>query len=218
MRMRGGMDDLGDELARLARTACRYPPGHVERQKALTRIVALVRPKLWQDNAPHYADALQRTWIYFCQNICEEAGNTGQAYDPDRSSIVTWLNAYLKRRLQDFEIETYERRNRFATPRDRDYVGRSPLERVASPPEIPPILERVTAWVKEDITGDLRRTHVRDRPDINAQVLIVRRLPPETGWKELAAEFDISVSTLSSFYQRHCMPRLRAFGQSEGFL
>ncbi|MEO0853779.1 MAG: sigma-70 family RNA polymerase sigma factor, partial [Cyanobacteria bacterium J06648_11] len=177
-----------------------------------------VKPRLWRDSRPYYADALQRTWMYFCQNICQEPGNTGHPYDSDRSSIVTWLNAYLKRRLQDFEIDTYERRNRFATSYSDSPTARSPIDRVASPPEIPPILDRVVEWVKADATGELRRTHVRDRPDINAQVLIVRRLPPETGWQELADEYGVSVSTLSSFYQRHCMPRLRTFGQTEGFL
>lgn len=212
------MDDRGDDLTKLVKRACSFPPGHVERQKALTQIVTIVKPRLWRDGGAYYADALQRTWMYFCQNICEEAGNTGQAYDPDRSSIVTWLNAYLKRRLQDFEIDTYARRNRFVTPYADASSGQSPIDRVASPPEIPPIFERVMGWVKDDASGELRRTHVRDRPDINAQTLILRRLPPEVSWQDLADEFGVSVSTLSSFYQRHCMPRLRAFGESEGFL
>jgi hypothetical protein len=48
-------------------------------------------------------------------------------------------------------------------------------------------------------------------------VLILRRLPPETPWKVLSEEFDIPSSTLSSFYQRQCLPRLREFGKSEGY-
>ncbi|MDJ0689538.1 MAG: helix-turn-helix domain-containing protein [Xenococcaceae cyanobacterium MO_188.B32] len=44
------------------------------------------------------------------------------------------------------------------------------------------------------------------------------RLPPETSWQELSKEFGISISTLSNFYQRQCMPRLRNFAKSEGYI
>jgi hypothetical protein len=64
----------------------------------------------------------------------------------------------------------------------------------------------------------LCRTHIAGRPEVNAQVLILRRLPPEASWKELSAEFNLPISTLSSFYQRQCIPRLRKFGESEGYL
>lgn len=212
------MTELGERLAQLAAEACSYPPGHVKRQHALTQIVRLVKPKLWQDSTPHYADALQRTWIYFCQNICD--GQTGRCYDPERGSIVTWLNAYLKRRLQDCAIEDIEHRHRFVSDRLRD-DDRSPqaaIDRVAAPQDVPPMLGRVEAWVREDASGDLRQTHLKHRPDITCQLLILRRLPPEVAWKDLEAELYVTISTLSSFYQRQCLPRLRAFGMSEGFL
>ncbi|MEM9156516.1 MAG: sigma-70 family RNA polymerase sigma factor [Cyanobacteria bacterium P01_F01_bin.33] len=212
------MSDIGEQLAQLAVEACRYPPGHVKRQKALTQIVKLVQPKLWRNNHPRYADALQRTWMYFCQNICE--GQTGRVYDPERSSIVTWLNAYLQRRLQDLDIEDFSNRTKYLNDRvgEDGYFAGPIVDRIPSPPDVPPILERVRAWVKEDANRDLSRTHLRDRPDINCQNLILSRLPPETGWRELAAEYGTSISTLSSFYQRQCLPRLRAFGESEGLL
>jgi hypothetical protein len=33
----------------------------------------------------YYADALQQTWLHFSKHICT-------TYDPDRASVVTWLN------------------------------------------------------------------------------------------------------------------------------
>jgi DNA-directed RNA polymerase specialized sigma24 family protein len=185
-------------------------------------VIRLTAGKLWKEHTPYYQDALQQTWVYFCQNLCES--KTGDRYNPDRSSVVTWLNAYLRRRLQDFYIDARKQEATRATSQIKQ--GRSgdqgewvdPLDAVAAEPDVPPILEAVRLWAEADATGELTRTHIEGHPAITCQVLILRRLPPETSWKELAAEFGLSVSTLSSFYQRQCLPRLRKFGESEGYL
>lgn len=216
------MTSLADTLKQLVHAACRYPVGHPQRQKYLTQIIRQVSGKLWHEHTPYYPDALQQTWVYFCQNLCE--GKTGDPYDPERSSITTWLNAYLKRRLQDFYIQEQKQRATQAAPRSpstrsgewQDSVD--PVETLSAEPDVPPILEQVRAWVEADRTGDLRRTYIGDRPDVTCQLLILKRLPPETPWKVLAVELDLPISTLSSFYQRHCLPRLRKFGESEGYL
>ena len=197
--------------------ACQHPPGSAARQKQLTRIIRLVAPKLWRDNTPFYHDALQQTWVYFCQNICE--AKTGKAYDPSRGTIVTWLNFYLKKRLQDL-LEEHGRRQSLIVSHKLDDSSETldPLENIPAEPDVPPLLEAVKQWVETDPNGELSSIHITNRPDITAQVLILRRLPPETSWKDLAAEFNLSVSTLSSFYQRQCLPRLRKFGESEGYL
>lgn len=197
--------------------ACKYPAGSAMRQKYLTKIIRQVAPKLWRENTPYYQDALQQTWIYFCQNICE--GRTGKAYDPDRGTIVTWLNFYLKKRLQDLSEDARKREKNTVSPKPDDYnEGFDPLETIPSEPDVPPLLEQVKQWVEADLNGELQGIHIANRPDVTAQILILRRLPPETSWKDLATEFNLSVSTLSSFYQRQCLPRLRKFGESEGYL
>jgi hypothetical protein len=77
-------------------------------------------------------------------------------------------------------------------------------------------LEDLETWAQTDSEGELRRTCIKGRPDVNCQVLILKRLPPEVSWKELSEEFTLSIPTLSSFYQRQCIPRLRKFAESEG--
>ena len=84
--------------------------------------------------------------------------------------------------------------------------------------EVLETLEEVRAWAELDETGELRSTHVSNRPDLNCQMLILKRLPPATTWKELAREVNSSVVILSSFYEKQCRPRLRRFGQTEGDL
>ena len=98
------MEKIANTLAQLVKEACEHPPGSRNRQKKLTKIIRLVNSKLWKENTAYYEDALQETWVYFCQNICE--GKTAKIYDPDKASIVTWLNNYLKWRLKDGYIRT----------------------------------------------------------------------------------------------------------------
>jgi hypothetical protein len=213
------MDELQQKLYQLITEACSHPVGSRERQKYLTQIIRFLDARLWYENIPYYEDALQQTWIYFCQNICE--GKTGQPYDPDRASVVTWLNAYLKRRLQDFSIASQKEQARTSSNYieiDKDNKSIDIVENIEAKPDLPSLLEEVKKWVETDPQKILRRIHLQNRPEINCQILILKRLPPPTAWKTLAQEFDVSSGTLSSFYQRQCLPQLRKFGKSEGYL
>jgi hypothetical protein len=160
--------------------------------------------------------------LYFCRNVCE--GLTGQKYDPAYGTVITWLNAYLKRRLQDFYLNQ-NREQATTVPlkiRQSKFGGTSetidPVDNLPAVPEAPPILEELENWAKADFDGELRSIYIKGRPDVNCQVLILKRLPPEVSWRELSEEFGLSIPTLSSFYQRQCLPRLRKFAESEGLL
>lgn len=215
------MSELDEQLRQLVIEACRHPPGSVQRQRALTQVIRIVSKKLWRDSSPNYPDALQQTWVYFCQNVCE--AGTGARYDPEKSSVSTWLNFYLKRRLQDFFIDAQKQQATRATGEIRQSrageVERvDPVENLVAEEEAPPILEDVRTWAETDRSGELRRVCIEGYPQVTCQLLILRRLPPETSWKDLSAELGLAVSTLSSFYQRQCLPRLRKFGESQGYL
>lgn len=216
------MNKLSMKLQQLVADAREYPPGSIHRKKIITQIVRLTSNELWKEYTPYYEDALQQTWLYFCRNLCESG--TTDCYDPTRGSIVTWLNAYLKRRLQDLRNEKREEKllqvsEQYPLNGDRlVQPGINILEYLPAKPDIPPILEEVMAWVKADSSGELRRVHIQGHPHVNCQTLILHRLPPETSWKELSEEFNLSIPTLSSFYRRQCLPRLREFGQTMGYL
>ncbi|ARV63173.1 hypothetical protein BZZ01_22620 [Nostocales cyanobacterium HT-58-2] len=216
------MDRLEELLRYLVDEACGHQPGSPERQKLLTQIIRLSANKLWRESTVYYQDALQQTWLYFCRNICE--GLTGQPYDSSLGSVITWLNVYLKRRLQDFYREQQRKQARTVFPNiNQSRSGEAseiidPIDNLPAEPDVPPILENVRFWAEKDEDGELRQTHIQGRPQVNCQVLILKRLPPEVSWKELSAEFGLPVSTLSSFYQRQCIPRLRKFAEKEGYL
>jgi len=216
----GVVIEIEEQLLQLVAEARRYKPSSTERQQCLTQIVRLIvkSGKLWKDTSPHYEDALQQTWIYFCRNLCE--ANTADKYDPQRSSVITWLNAYLKRRLQDYRIQAYAKQTQTISEKmlavDNEPINF--METLEAPPDIPPILENTRQWLQTDPDGELRRIHIQGHPKVTCQALSLQRLPPETSWETLAAKFGLSVSTLSSFYRRQCLPRLRQFGESQGYL
>jgi hypothetical protein len=210
------LGELEEHLQQLVVAACQHPPDSLERAKTLTQIIRLISPQLWREDAPYYPDALQETWLYFCRNICERG--TADPYNPSRASLSTWLNAYLRFRLRNYYIEQQERFSKQSESISEQSALISEVDKVVGDYEIPPILEEVKAWAEADATGELTAIHIRNHPDVTAQLLILKRLPPEAGWKQLAEELGLSVSTLSSFYQRKCFPLLRNFAKSRGYI
>ncbi|MDY6937068.1 MAG: sigma-70 family RNA polymerase sigma factor [Cyanobacteriota bacterium] len=210
-------ESIEKQLARLVAETCEYPPGSLKRRQSFNRLVRAIihSDKLWRQNVPYYADALQQTWLYLCRNLCQ--ATTGAQYDPQKSQVTTWLNQYLKRRLQDFYLAARNRQEQPATTHQIGFASNS-IENLPAPPAIPPILEETRNWVLADADGELSRIHIKGRPDLTCQVLILRRLPPQTDWKTLERELSCSYSTLANFYQRQCLPRLRQFGKDRGYL
>lgn len=211
------MEKNANTLVQLIKEACEHPHGSSQRQKKLTQIIRLVSNKIWKENTDYYEDALQETWIYFCQNICE--GKTAKPYNCDRSSLVTWLNSYLKWRLKDGYIKAAKEIQQTASVRvDQSNKIIDPVDNLPAKPNIPSIIEEIEAWVLKDPEHKLRKTYLDNHPQITCQLLILKRLPPETPWKTLAEQYKISVGTLSSFYQRKCKPLLREFSKFQGYI
>ena len=213
------MDEFEEQLRQFIAATCSHPRGSLERQKGLNEIIWRIQKSgnlLRSGGVPDYEDALQQTWLYFCRNLCE--ANTGDRYDPLRASVTTWINAYLKHRLSDRRMAAWKEKDLKAAGVLSEHGELlEPVDKLIAPPDPPPILEEIREWVEKE-GSNLRRIHVRDRPDINCQVLILRRLPPETSWNDLSQEFGVAIATLSNFYQRKCFPRLLNFGKAQGYL
>lgn len=212
------MNDLDQQLIQLAIETCQSPPGSLDRQRGLNRLIGLIQKsqKLFKDQLPDYEDALQQTWIYFCRNLCE--ATTGDQYDPQRASLTTWINAYLKRRLQDYQMQlAQESTRRMSNLVTENGEVIDPVNLIPAQPTPPDLLGEVKQWLEQEQLH-LRRTHIRNHPEANCYLLISRRLPPETSWESLSETLNIPIATLSNFYQRECLPRLLKFGQSQGYL
>ena len=206
-----------EQVLFLVAEARSHLPGSVKRQKTLTKIIRLISNKLWREDTPYYQDALQQTWVYLCQNLCES--NTSEAYNPSNGSAIAWLNAYLKQRLQDLYLYQIQQADRGLANTHILELGQvnetSDQEYLKANYNISSLLEDVTTWVETDPKNELRCIYIEGHPEVTCQELLRRRLLPVTSWKNLAAEFDLSILILSSFYQRHCIPRLGEFDASK---
>jgi hypothetical protein len=184
-----------------------YPVGSRERNRCLTRMLRAIAPALWRANTPYYGDALQQTWVYFVTHVCT-------TYDESRGSLITWLNSYLWYRHRDLShgskvpwppiLSLDASKEEGSTG---SFIDDLPSRTYGSLS----LLDQVQAWVEVDSNGSLRSTRLCTHPEVTAQVLICLRLPPETPWKAISTEFGISISSLSTFYRRKCLPLLRQF-------
>ncbi|MDZ8235561.1 MAG: sigma-70 family RNA polymerase sigma factor [Nostoc sp. ChiQUE01a] len=207
------VNNLNQQLQQLVVEACSYPARSLIRRQKLNEIVRVVMKsgKLWQENTPYYKDALQQTWLYFCRNP--------EQYDPERCSLITWLDNCLKWRLQDFrslEIENQARTVSISTLKIQQITNS--IESLPASADIPPILEETYNWVLTDPEGELSTIHVKGRPEVSCKTIILLRLPPETPWKTIAEKFNLPPSTAPNFYKRECLPRLRNFALKQGYL
>ncbi|MFN9174900.1 MAG: hypothetical protein ACK58N_10425 [Synechocystis sp.] len=210
--------NLDERLLKLIQETCEKPPNTPARQRGLNKLVFLIQKsgKIYynhQLSQVDYEDALQKTWLYFCRNLCE-AITAKNSYDANQGSILTWLNAYLKQRIKDAYLANQAQMAMTdLSPLDSGENARNPIENLPSPNYLTnnadQILQKIQQWLQSE-KKRLRRIHIRDRAEINAHLLILRRLPPEsTTWQALAQEWNIPPSTLANFYQRRCLPLLR---------
>ncbi|MTJ19446.1 MULTISPECIES: sigma-70 family RNA polymerase sigma factor [unclassified Dolichospermum] len=211
------MDELEVKILQLIQETCQHPSGSLARQKGLNQIILLIQKtgKLLRGTGiPDAEEALQETWWFFCRNLCE-ATSAKEPYNPDKSSVITWINNYFSYRLQDKRISYYEQKSKFDFfLEENDQID--PASLIPAPTEPRPILNEIQEWLKTN-SPELKRIHIRNRPDVNSYILITRRLPPEKSWLDLSVEFGIPVATLSNFYQRQCFPRLLNFGKSQAY-
>lgn len=81
------------------------------------------------------------------------------------------------------------------------------------------IAKALKRYVEEDPESKLRNCYVRDRPDINCQVLVQKRFlqnPPLT-LQEIAKELKTKLPTVQSRFERNCLPLLRDIATKLGY-
>ncbi|MDJ0708680.1 MAG: sigma-70 family RNA polymerase sigma factor [Leptolyngbyaceae cyanobacterium MO_188.B28] len=213
------MNELNQKLCQLIAEASQYPLKSLERQQRISEVHRLVMKsgKLWREGSSYYTDALQEMWEYCCQHP--------ETYDPTVKQVITWLDDYLKKRLRRYRDARYRQQQRLLVVLESE-KGKitDAVDTLSAPPDIQPTLDIWQAtldWARTDPDGTLRRTIFRKRPAINGRALILRRLPPDTPWADIAAEFKLNpaeAKDLPKFYHRKCLPLLRKFALSQGFI
>ncbi|MEM8808251.1 MAG: sigma-70 family RNA polymerase sigma factor, partial [Cyanobacteria bacterium P01_G01_bin.38] len=194
---------LNEQLKQLAVEAQQHPPKTPQRQRALAQLVdklcrskQLVRPYQGQFRGFYediYAEAQQRLFLYLCEKI--------NRYNPELE-VLQWANFLMKRR---FFIEA-SREVMPTAPKgmDRSQVKRITLDALEKqePLELrshatTSLSEAVIQSIQDDRDGVFRRTHILQKPEANFQYIALRFLGGYS-WKEISADLDVKVVTLSS--------------------
>ena len=209
-------ESLEEQLNNLVVETCQHPQGSVERQRGLNKLIRIMQRsgKIWRDSSPDYEDALYQTWLYFCLNLCE-AITAKSAYDPSKASLITWFNNHLKWKLFDLRLEEQKKRKIFVDNVTAD--GIDIVDKIPSPESEQDLWTFVCTWIKNDPDGKFKAEHIRDRPDVNAQVVCLGRLHGKL-WRELATELRSSIPVLSGFFQRRCISLLKEIPEIDDFL
>lgn len=190
-------NELDEQLKQLAISAQQHPALTQGRQLALRKLVngivqsgRLCRPQRGQFSGSYediYNEAVQELLLYICQNV--------EKYDPERGSVMAWVNVLLERRFFKEAIP------KILGKPNLQNMTLSDLDNLAPPEETESLTEILKECIESDPDNLFKKEYLQNYPAANFQVLLQRRFSGKS-WKEISAEFDINIKTLSSFYYR----------------
>ncbi|KYC40670.1 hypothetical protein WA1_23795 [Scytonema hofmannii PCC 7110] len=195
-------DELDSYLLQLATRAQRYPPHSQERQIALTKLIhGIVRfGHFWYPSKSQfsgnvqdiYNEARQELFLFICQNI--------DKYNPERGTVMAWVNVLLERRFFKDTIRKYQTHSHVTKMTITD------LDSFAVPTEPKDLTEIVRECIESDPEDLFKNEYIEKCPQATFQALALRRMSGKS-WKEISEEFEMKVPTVSSFYYR-CLKKL----------
>ena len=190
-------NELDEQLKQLAISAQQHPALTQGRQLALRKLVngivqsgRLCRPQRGQFSGSYediYNEAVQELLLYICQNV--------EKYDPERGSVMAWVNVLLERRFFKEAIP------KILGKPNLQKMTLSDLDNLAPPEETESLTEILKECIESDPDNLFKKEYLQNYPAANFQVLLQRRFSGKS-WKEISAEFDINIKTISSFYYR----------------
>ncbi|MBO3459593.1 hypothetical protein G7B40_033140 [Aetokthonos hydrillicola Thurmond2011] len=193
------LDD--QQLKNLAIEAQKHPPHSELRQYSLRELIEaiyrsgrlchphrqLCSPQLYE---LIYEEAVSTTLIYVCQKI--------DNYDPERGDkkFMNWVNFRLDKVFLDIYFKLRD-------PKLVELPSLSDLDKLVQPEQGFSLVENICEKIEEDPENLFKNAHIRDRPDANFQTIALARCAGKS-WEEISLDFNISISTLSVFFQRCC--------------
>jgi DNA-directed RNA polymerase specialized sigma24 family protein len=196
------LDELEERLKQLSITAQQHPPLSQQRQTALRELVTgilrsgrLCHPQRgnflgFYDDI--YDEALQELLLFVCQKI--------DKYDPERGTVMAWVNMLMERRFFREAIP------RVMGKQETKRLSLVELDHLAAPETTGTLTDALKECIELDPENILKGEHIEHHPAANFQTLLKRRMLGQS-WKEIAAEFDVKIPTVSGFYYR-CLTKL----------
>ncbi|MDJ0531671.1 MAG: hypothetical protein QNJ70_04100 [Xenococcaceae cyanobacterium MO_207.B15] len=188
-------------LKKLALAAQSTPPNSGLRSYALRELVKaiklsqkLIRIRQQESSSQFekliYEEAVTETLAYICTKI--------ELYDSERGNkkFMNWVNFKLEKTL-------IQCRNQYSNPSTRELYSGSDLENIVHQKNTPNLSELLYQYIEQDSNNMFKSVFIKGNPQANFQQIALARLSGHS-WKEIAQELKLSVSSLSSFFQRNC--------------
>ncbi len=227
-------------LSQLLNAVLQQSDGSKEWRKAMSRLLAFLQTmsefrRYAQPNAPGYwLDALNKTWEWTSRELRTFKPRT----DSIRRDLVRWINGYLYWRIRDgASRDSYpnlsldqsignEDGDEFSSWLDRvtasgEIVGKGFTSLAFS--GLDAHIEKLQAesiqktglnlecYIEQDPDRRLQKSHLRQIPECNSQMLAQRLLlkhPPDK-LTDIAREFNANYQTLNSHWKLKTLPLLR---------
>lgn len=208
-------DEIDDRLKQLAIAAKNHPPKTVERQKAVTKLYMEIErykiikcPKNLNFSYQIYHEICAEAKQDLMLRICREVHN----YRPEKE-VSQWVNFLMSKCFQE------------ATPKvigvkdikplyceDMDLFSNK-LQQQAEH-ESYQIEAALFEMIQADPDDAFKSEASKKYPQVNFQLLLVKRVVEDASWQQISEELGVSVSNLSSFYRRSLekfTPRFREY-------
>ena len=207
--------EIDDRLKQLAIAAKNHQPKTVERRKAVTTLyMEIERYKIIK--CPQNSNFSYKIYQEICSEakqelmlrICKEVHN----YRPEKE-VRQWVNFLMIKCFQEVTPKViglkqlkplyYENMDLFPCPQQQQAEHDFYRIEVA-----------LIEMIKEDPDDAFKSEMMRKYPQVNFQLLLVKRVLEDVGWQQISEELGVSVSNLSSFYRRSLekfTPRFREY-------
>jgi len=223
------MDESMDELIN---ATCQHPLRSPEWRKYMSRLILTLQKYrgrgLAQSSHPDYLEALNRTWEWFSQNICQFYQNRTEAISRDR--LLRWINGYLRWRIRDLYIPDDQAPRSLDQPLANSEPETSLMEQDLQRDLTSPTLSGLDSYIEnlhrektqrlglaleqyitEDPNGKLAGCFPSQYPDCNCQILCMSRCvkePPDK-FKDLATQLNMPQQKVSNHFYHRCKPLLQ---------
>jgi hypothetical protein len=199
-------EDIDRCLRELALEVQSQPSGSWGKKKVLERLfrklseaIRRIPPRIETELDRYFYDETKQVVLYeMCQKIDE--------YNPIRGEVLAWYNHLFSRRLIDVKRK-YFRRGLTRVPQDQAIPSLIDLDMMFPTDHFPsddlPPSQQLRQLIEEDPNQMFSSLHVTGIPDANFRFLILAKIWEGRTWKDISKELEISVPTLSGFYQTH---------------
>lgn len=204
-----------------------------ERRRDIHRLLLECQrlPGLKKSSHLLYSEALDKTWEWVITNICDFER---QAHLSVQTTLVRWINGYLKWRIKDLYLKQANQHCReisLDAPINKssensltflDILSENSIDtptlsgidnyiKECKAQKFQKIYEQFKQEVEEDPKHIFKNSHPRQHPDCNFRFLcqkLIFKDPPEK-LSHISRKLGINYNTLITFWKRKCIPLLQ---------